>query len=73
MNEQKEDRQRFMQTIENERREGQEKPQEAMPTKREVIGGTTYIINSYISPNATETMEDKIMRMMKLDIEDGNY
>lgn len=62
-----------MQTQEMERTGAQGEPKEAMPTKREKIGGTTYIVKSFISPTATETMENKIRRMMKQDIESGNF
>lgn len=62
-----------MQTTENKMTDEQGAAQEAMPTIRQKIGSTTYIVKSYFSDTATETMEDKIRRMMRHDIESGNY
>ena len=42
-------------------------------TMRRTIGKTTYIVNAYFSPTGKETMADMICRMIKRDIESGNY
>lgn len=62
-----------MQTTEKTTTEAQGTPQEAMPANRQKIGSTTYMVKSYFLENATETMEDKIKRMMRRDIENGNF
>ena len=63
-----------MQTTDNEII--QTEPQEAgqtVPTMRKTIGGTTYIVTAHFSETSKETMSDKICRMIKRDIESGNY
>lgn len=40
---------------------------------RRTIGKTTYIVNAYFSQTGKETMSDIICRMIKRDIESGNY
>ncbi|MBR1477333.1 MAG: transposon-encoded TnpW family protein [Lachnospiraceae bacterium] len=40
---------------------------------RKTIGGTTYIVTAHFSETSKETMSDKICRMIKRDIESGNY
>lgn len=54
----------------------QTEPQEAeqsVPTMRKTIGGTAYIVTAHFSETSKETMSDKICRMIKRDIESGNY
>ena len=63
-----------MQTTDNEII--QTKPQKAeqtVPTMRKTIGGTTYIVTAHFSETSKETMSDKICRMIRRDIESGNY
>ena len=43
------------------------------PTMRRTIGGTTYIVTAHFSKTSKETMSDKICRMIRKDIENGNY
>ncbi len=65
-----------MQTTENELTEAQGKPEnetQTTPTMRKTIGGTTYIVTAHFSETSKETMSDKICRMIKRDIESGNY
>ena len=45
----------------------------AAPTMRRTIGGTTYIVTAHFSETSKETMSDKICRMIRKDIESGNY
>ena len=63
-----------MQTTDNEiiQIETQEAEQ-TVPTMRKTIGGTTYIVTAHFSETSKETMSDKICRMIKRDIESGNY
>ena len=35
------------------------------------IGKTTYIANAYFNENATESIDDKIKRMLRKDVEKG--
>ena len=45
---------------------------EAEPIKMQKrIGSTTYQVNVYFSPIATETMDDKILRLVRNEIRDG--
>ena len=58
--------------------EGQTKKAEvsetiAAPTMRRTIGRTTYIVTAHFSETSKETMSDKICRMIRKDIENGNY
>ena len=46
---------------------------QTVPTMRKTIGGTTYIVTAHFSETSKETMSDKICRMIKRDIESGNY
>jgi len=65
-----------MQTKENEIAEVQGKlgsEMQTAPTMRKTIGGTTYIVTAHFSETSKETMSDKICRMIKRDIESGNY
>ncbi len=39
------------------------------PSVKKKIGKTTYIVKVYFSKNATETMRDKIKRMIRTDIQ----
>ena len=62
-----------MQTTDNEII--QTEPQEAeqtVPTMRKTIGGTTYIVKAHFSKTSKDTMEDKICRLIRRDIEGGN-
>ena len=47
--------------------------EQTAPTLRKTIGGTTYIVTAHFSETSKETMSDKICRMIKRDIESGNY
>ena len=65
-----------MQKTENELTETQgksDKTPQTAPTMRKTIGGTTYIVTAHFSETSKETMSDKICRMIKRDIESGNY
>lgn len=66
-----------MQTTENEQTAEQgtpkDKVEQTAPTMRKTIGGTTYIVTAHFSETSKETMSDKICRMIKRDIESGNY
>lgn len=66
-----------MQTTENGYAEAQGLPEntteQTAPTMRKTIGGTTYIVTAHFSETSKETMSDKICRMIKRDIESGNY
>jgi hypothetical protein len=35
---------------------------------RKRIGSTLYIVTAYTDPNATETMEDKILRLIESEV-----
>ena len=35
---------------------------------RKRIGSTLYIVTAYTGPNATETMEDKILRLIESEV-----
>ena len=50
-----------------------QKAEQSVPTMRKTIGGTTYIMTAHFSETSKETMSDKICRMIKRDIESGNY
>ena len=39
------------------------------PSVKKKIGKTTYIVKVHFSKNATETMSDKIKRMIRTDIQ----
>ena len=39
------------------------------PSVKKKIGKTTYIVKVHFSKNATETMNDKIKRMIRTDIQ----
>ena len=55
---------------------GTEQPQETEdtpPTFRKKIGNTTYIVTAHFSETSKQTMSDIICRMIKRDIESGNY
>lgn len=66
-----------MQTTENGHTATQGSPksteEQTTPTMRKTIGGTTYIVTAHFSETSKETMSDKICRMIKRDIESGNY
>ena len=66
-----------MQTTENGHTAAQgaseSKAEQTAPTMRKIIGGTTYIVTAHFSETSKETMSDKICRMIKRDIESGNY
>jgi len=65
-----------MQTVDCKVTEVQEtgQPEEqSVPTMRKTIGGMTYIVTAHFSETSRETMSDKICRMIKRDIESGNY
>ena len=66
-----------MQTTENGHTAAQGSPEnsaeQTAPTMRKTIGGTTYIVTAHFSETSKETMSDKICRMIKRDIESGNY
>ena len=70
-----------MKTTEKTTTEAQGTPQDGAertaaqttPTMRKTIGGTTYIVTAHFSKTSRETMSDKICRMIKQDIESGNY
>ena len=47
--------------------------EQTAPTMRKTIGGTTYIVTAHFSETSKKTMSDKICRMIKRDIESGNY
>ena len=38
------------------------------PTVRKPIGKTTYIVRAHFSQSATETMEDKIKRLLREEV-----
>ncbi len=40
------------------------------PRFRKVIGNTTYVVRVYYSETAKETLENKIMRMLREDVSD---
>jgi hypothetical protein len=40
-------------------------------TMRKRIGSTLYRVNIHFSESSTETMDDKILRLIKRDIESG--
>ena len=66
-----------MQTTEKGHTEAQgaseNQAEQTAPTMRKTIGGTTYIVTAHFSETSRETMSDKICRMIKRDIESGNY
>ena len=43
------------------------------PSFTQKIGNTTYIVNVHFSETSKETLEDKIKRMIKNDIENEYY
>jgi len=45
---------------------GTEKPEQPDLVKR--IGGTTYHVKVHFNPNSKETMQDKIMRMLRNEV-----
>lgn len=47
--------------------------EEEQPTMRCTIGGTTYIVTAHFSEKSGETMNDKISRIIKRDIEIDEY
>ena len=44
-------------------------PAEEAPSMQVRIGNTTYLVRVHFSATATETLEDKIKRMLKNEIE----
>mgnify|MGYP002625965137 CR=1 FL=1 len=56
-----------------EQKKKSDRDTQTVPTMRKTIGGTTYIVTAHFSETSKETMSDKICRMIKRDIESGNY
>lgn len=44
-----------------------------VPIIRKEIGKTTYSVSIHFSKTSKETVNDKLLRMMKNDIVNGNY
>ena len=54
-------------------REQPQETEDTPPTFRKKIGNTTYIVTAHFSETSKQTMSDIICRMIKRDIESGNY
>ena len=37
-------------------------------TLKKIIGGTTYEVNCHFNPNAKETVQEKVLRLLKNDL-----
>jgi len=42
-------------------------------TFKHKIGNTTYTVNVYFNPNSSETLSDKLLRLMKNDLMQGKF
>jgi len=61
-----------MQETKNAAAEAGQRPGSEPLTLRKRIGPTTFIINVYASPSATETPEQKMLRVIEREVRNDN-